>query len=967
MRTKLCLALVVMCLCGVRVAADPFEPLPPGAVKPAGWLRDWCVTAKEGYIGNLDDVDEHFRIAWTTNCMRRGEFLSWGHAEKGSWSAEGGAYWFDGLVRLAWQLDDPALKAYAKKRLDTLLDRMHPNAITFIHWMDRRDPAQMKEVVSHNEAWIGWAAGILGRAVAAYYRASGDPRALQALNWAFNDERFFEYGNGKPVPSAAWETYQLGRDEKVGAALDAWCRKGPDAAHSPLWRYVFPPEEADIELRPFTQKNRDWRKQHGVLACETAISALRVSFWRTGNPVWRTNILKWSDYLRANALQPYGVPVADESWGYTGPDRGTETCTVTADIRLNIEMLTLLGQGTFGDRVERALFNAAAACTTADFKKHLYVQTPNRTVVEKRGDFTCPVSARFYLVKQWPLCCTAALTRYIPDFVQHLWMATSDSGLAATLYAPNTLTAKAGGVETVIRTVTDYPFGETIRLEVAPAQPTAFPLYVRIPAWCEKPVVKVNGEVVAATPKDGFARLARTWRKDDVVELMFPMTPVVETWRDRNKQDEGVPFVTIAAGPLLFARNIPGADENTVRPDEQIEWTLDPAAVRASAQLKRRPMPSPWRWTPEAMPVSVTVPAETGPIELVPYGSTRLRVSMFNVASQQAVSDAKMRAIYEEVKTPNKRGMVLRPAKGEMLDNPMVFRHGDAWYMMHIRFDGKGYETHLAKSSDLIAWQPLGCVLSRGAEGAWDSAQADGWPSLLDPRWDGPNTLNTFDGRYWMMYLGGELHGYETDPLSTGVAWTDDPSAVKEWTRYPGNPVLSPRDPDARAFETLTIYKHFTVEDPTRSCGGRFVNFYNANQRGVRREAIGMAVSDDMLHWRRVGDGPVIDNGDPSKPGISGDPMVRRIGDVWVMFYFGFRWRPGVSGAFDTFACSHDLKHWTKWEGEPLIRPSEPFDCIHAHKPWVIKHDGVVYHYYCAVGRGEDGKEVRGIALATSK
>ena len=83
--------------------------------------------------------------------------MSWGHAEKGSWSAEGGAYWFDGLVRLAWQLDDPALKAYAKKRLDTLLDRMHPNAITFIHWMDRRDPAQMKEVVSHNEAWIGWA------------------------------------------------------------------------------------------------------------------------------------------------------------------------------------------------------------------------------------------------------------------------------------------------------------------------------------------------------------------------------------------------------------------------------------------------------------------------------------------------------------------------------------------------------------------------------------------------------------------------------------------------------------------------------------------------------------------------------------------------------------------------------------------------------------------------------------------
>jgi len=38
------------------------------------------------------------------------------------------------------------------------------------------------------------------------------------------------------------------------------------------------------------------------------------------------------------------------------------------------------------------------------------------------------------------------------------------------------------------------------------------------------------------------------------------------------------------------------------------------------------------------------------------------------------------------------------------------------------------------------------------------------------------------------------------------------------------------------------------------------------------------------------------------------------------------------------------------------------FDRTHAHKPWVLKHDGVVYHYYCAVG----GKG-RGIALATSE
>ena len=341
-------------------------------------------------------------------------------------------------------------------------------------------------------------------------------------------------------------------------------------------------------------------------------------------------------------------------------------------------------------------------------------------------------------------------------------------------------------------------------------------------------------------------------------------------------------------------------------------------------------------------------------------------VDAMGVPAEREVPPERMREIYETVKTPHKVGMVLAPEEGEMLDNPMVFRHGGSWYMMFIRFDGKGYETHLAKSDDLRKWTRLGCIFRRGEKGAWDAAQADGWPALVDTRWDGPNTLNTFDGKYWMMYLGGAADGYETDPLSTGVAWTDDPSAVREWTRYEKNPVLSPSDPDARDFEKKTIYKHFTVEDPSRSCGGRFVNFYNAKQLlRTWREAIGMAVSDDMLHWRRVGGGPVVENGDVSRAGISGDPMVRRIGDLWVMFYFGHQWKPGVNGAFDTFACSYDLKSWTKWDGEPLVKPSEPYDATHAHKPWVLKHDGVVYHYYCAVGK-VDGRDVRGIALATS-
>ncbi len=332
------------------------------------------------------------------------------------------------------------------------------------------------------------------------------------------------------------------------------------------------------------------------------------------------------------------------------------------------------------------------------------------------------------------------------------------------------------------------------------------------------------------------------------------------------------------------------------------------------------------------------------------------------VAENTVIPQETMELIAREVATPYKVGMIIAPEKGESLDGPMVYRRNGKWYMMYVRYDGKGYETMLADSDDLLKWRKLGCILPRGKADDWDAAQADGVPLLLDPEWEGSNELKPFNGKYWLLYIGGAKQGYEPDPLCTGVANTDDPSAVREWTRAKNSPVLSPSDTDARQFERKTIYKHYVVDDPSRRLGARFVDYYNAKQKGTWQEKIGMAVSDDLVNWRRYGDKPVIDDCIPGKTGISGDPMIRRFGDVWVMFYFGYRWKPGETGAFDTFACSRDLVHWTKWTGEPLLRPSEPYDRVHAHKPWIIKHNGVVYHFYCAVG--DSG---RGLALATSR
>jgi predicted GH43/DUF377 family glycosyl hydrolase len=339
----------------------------------------------------------------------------------------------------------------------------------------------------------------------------------------------------------------------------------------------------------------------------------------------------------------------------------------------------------------------------------------------------------------------------------------------------------------------------------------------------------------------------------------------------------------------------------------------------------------------------------------------------FRVQTGNTVTEKKMARVYEEVKTPYKYGLVMVPPdKSKKMDCPSIFRKGHDWYMIYIIYDGRGYETWLAKSADLLHWANQGRILSftdsASADSArWDANQKAGYAALEDYRWGGSYRLQPWQGKYWMSYFGGNSLGYEAGVLSEGIAFTKkDPASVHEWQRL-DHPVLTIHDPDVAWWDNHTMYKSWVIRDRTNATGHPFVMYYNANGDSVNKkrgsERIGMAVSDDMVHWKRFLRDPVLDH----LSGITGDPYIQKIGDLWVMFYFGAFWR-GTQGAFNRFACSYDLVHWTDWTGPDLIEPSEPYDAVFAHKSFVIKYKGVVYHYYCAV----DKEGHRGIAVATS-
>ncbi len=339
---------------------------------------------------------------------------------------------------------------------------------------------------------------------------------------------------------------------------------------------------------------------------------------------------------------------------------------------------------------------------------------------------------------------------------------------------------------------------------------------------------------------------------------------------------------------------------------------------------------------------------------------------MATSAYAQQVPEARMQQVYEEIKTPYKYGLVLIPeSDSAKTDSPTVFRHKGVWYMSYIVFDGRGYETWMASSPDLLNWKTIGRILPFPTDSTrWDAHQRAGYVALYDHRWGGSYRLRKAAGQYWLSFIGGNGKGYEAGELSIGVAYAKDPVKPESW-KITDQPVLTSKDKDVRWWENRKLFKSTVVRDNKKRTGHRYVMYYNANGDTAANnpktqgyERIGMAVSDDMKRWTRFQAEPVVHH----EMGITGDPYIQKISDLWVMFYFGAFWK-NKGGAFDRFACSYDLVNWTDWQGPDLIAPSEEYDNQYAHKPCVVKYKGVVYHFYNAVNK----KEQRGIAVATSR
>jgi uncharacterized protein len=634
------------------VVKPAFVPLPIGDVEPAGWLRDWAEAAAKGITGHLDEYSPVFGDAW------KGFKINAPNAapDGTGWPLEQCSYWLDGAVRLGYILHDEALIKKATARLDLVVNGVNNGGTSLIYW-----------TTNPPEGFNSWACSHMGRALVAYFEATGEKRILDALDKAYcnyqvpgNLDLTNVNVSGLCNLDAMLETYSFTGDtrllEQATSAMDR-----PDV-------------QAGIN---------DWlagklNPCHTV--CYYEIIRLPALFYPwSGEQKYLEASLKAFQWVDTEHMLPYGVASGGEFLSGIGPFRQTETCDVSASLWSRIWMYRITGERSWGDKLELEFFNAAAAPIARDFQTMCYYQSPNRIGSETLpiGHPLCPGPGCLRFTRLGAtnvLCCVGNMNRIIPNYIMNMWMATYDGGLAATLYGPCTVHALAGDyVQVKLDCQTDYPFKDTIHVQVTPAKETSFPLYFRIPGWCHQPRLAVNGDVITSKPDEhGFVRIERTWKSGDTVTLKLPMSVRIDRgyadeYSAANREYYGylpkavfekkrLPYESIYYGPLLFAMPIPDLNPNEPKPDAHWQFALNnnPKKAGRDIAVEQSAMPLHWDWPLEAPIVlkvsakefdwnpSMSQPLPNTPVKgdkretisLVPYGCTKFRISMFPVTQK---------------------------------------------------------------------------------------------------------------------------------------------------------------------------------------------------------------------------------------------------------------------------------------------------------------------------------------------
>lgn len=654
-----------------------FQPAHLREVRPAGWLHDFLDRQSKCLTGNVavSGYPYGYKFWGTKEDHTKGSYSVW-------WPYEQTAYWIDGALKCGYLVGDTALYQNALEEIDFAVN--HSAADGYIGPDSQRTQDR-------------WPQTVFFRAVLTQYEITGDAHYLDAL---------IRHYRAMPHP-ISWDREVTG----VEIMLNLYQEKG-DAdllAMAEALYTRFNEQWPDHDCAINTLLSDKPQTEHGVTFNEEAKLAAML-YCATGKEDYLRAVVHGYDKLDQKALMADGMHSCSEHIQGKASRDMHETCDITDHTWALVSLLQATGSPRYADRIEQIIFNALPGSITKDFRALQYLSCPNQVVATSASNhnlFMRGLNWMSFRPDHEVQCCPGNLHRAMPNFISRMWMRTPDGGIAAVLYGPGALHTTAGDAETpvTITARTRYPFQQSIEFSIEPSGPTAFPFLVRIPAWCSRAKLSVNGQAVESSLQAGtFVTLNRRWQAGDIVLLELPFELAMEEWPDNG--------VSLRVGPLTLALPIPAraeietqnsttrqrqdtlgeeyeprpavvkpdfpawnlypagpwnyalcVDQNSVK-DIQVEWNdhcpdpLDAAnpafKVRVKSrrvrgwrmvhtrrvrqaghwsengQLNRgvRTIPGDYYFTPP-LPNPARLHSEVEEIELIPYGATLLRITVF--------------------------------------------------------------------------------------------------------------------------------------------------------------------------------------------------------------------------------------------------------------------------------------------------------------------------------------------------
>lgn len=625
-----------------------FSSLPPGAVAPEGWLRVWLEKQASELAISLPAISEPFMRAYWA-----GEEVPY---SDGWWAWEDKAYWSDGALRCAFALGDQRLIQAAQVGVNYTLDHAAANGYLGPAYLlpPRKDCYRF----SHT---------IFFRAMAAIAEAQEPSRIVEAIRRHYLGGDPADYGavqrNVTNIEAMLWCYERSGDSRLLAKAEQAWDEYLSTAG-----------AKLQGDLSPDRVFANTPINAHGVTYAEVCkLPALL--YMHTGRQSYLQLALAAQKRIFDHHMLVDGGPSTSEWFHGTTALDSHETCDIADHTWSWGYMLMATGDGVWGDRVERACFNAGFGAIKKDWRALQYFSSPNQVLATLDSNHTVEDRGTSQMAYQpnpghRVSCCAGNVHRIYPNYVVRMWMKAGDGGLAATLYGPSRVKTTVGGDQQPIEIVqtTDYPFDDTIHLAFHTDKPVEFPLYLRIPQWCKDPRIAVNGELITNWENaDNFAVLRRRFQSGDTIDLTLPMKTAVTRWPENG--------VAVEHGPLVYSLPIAakwtsaveepwstsafpewiatpdgawnyGVILDPMHPDDGIKvhrgtmtsdpWTSPPLHIEVSArkiedwQMEQNPKNPQQRFTPPLPKIeSAKISESIEQLMLAPYGSTHLRLTVF--------------------------------------------------------------------------------------------------------------------------------------------------------------------------------------------------------------------------------------------------------------------------------------------------------------------------------------------------